>query len=701
MESLQSTYPPFSLAPKKASGKDRAEKHAAAHGCEPIPGRESSSSPLPRKGLSGRQVSTWPVQRFASPAAYETQAIANMGAFIAKNSYEKSLQSFSDQPPAIPWLSPEQVQILTQSNEGETLLMLINDLYQLATICTGRKGRYSHKTFEITEHSPFKFSVDPIDFLENMRSFFQQTLCATVSCSPYCHGIPLNESQHPNLTRIDIINFERLLVKAWTYQVSSDKFIELNNKSLLIDFIRVLKPGSAHYGLLNLVPKAFADWVDMQSALSNLKVYLNHRQTEKLAMGINRFIWSFFKDGIVSVEKIQINEDQILNYSMFFLIPDQILPLLFQTPITDDSEFTDTKKLACPSTEKMKIPTSFPRSITTDLLTFGEEFEFITEQHGNFSVEEADKTMMKWHTKLEEILGNKGITDFDIIPSYHSKNHLMKSLDIRIGNWYYRIYHDFNVLEVNTSPYTLDQSFAVQGEALNVYQFFDHFVLDIAKNLHLPTRSGHKHIGIDKALHGNSEILLRLLLDTEKRGWFPRLFLREQRSVEHFRYMSQDSYSRPATLSTIVESFNQQLQIDPDRKINESFDSIKKLVEVLQDMDLWAKKEVPLNLKHLSGNTSEKADNEVREACTTIEFRFPQAPRTGKEAELLNRIFVAWLQLMEKHQHGNIPLRLEQDDPMDYLTGRDNKVMGLFREFIQELELDWDTFRTCSFLQAH
>ena len=329
--------------------------------------------------------------------------------------------------------------------------------------------------------------------------------------------------------------------------------------------------------------------------------------------------------------------------------------------------------------------------MSTDLLTFGEEFEFLTSQGQEFSKEEVDRTLKQWRDDLVKILGDNSIQDYSIEPS-------QASLDIRIGNWFYKIYDDYNVLEVNTSPYRLDQIFTIHKLSLTAYQCFDNFVLDIAKGMHLCVRSGHKHIGIDKALYGNSEILLRLLIDVEKRAWLPRVFLREKRSENNFCYAKQSLKYPTFVLKALVAAFNQQLQTNPARKIDENFDSFINLTCVLDEIGLWQGKIIPLNLQHLSASAPEHECEGVRKARTTIEFRFPQTPRTGEEAKRLNQLFAAWLQLMERHQHHNTPLALELNDPMSYAEGKDDEVISLFHDFVQELGLEWDTFRHCSFL---
>ncbi len=337
--------------------------------------------------------------------------------------------------------------------------------------------------------------------------------------------------------------------------------------------------------------------------------------------------------------------------------------------------------------------------MNTELLTAGEEFEFLRPQGEEFSTEEAAKTLHQWHCKLEEVLKKNNISDFSIVHQYN-RDQLLKSLKIRIGNWHCRVYKDYGVLEVNTSPYHLNEVFTIQGSTVAVYHCFNVYILDIAKSLRLPTMSGHKHIGIENALYGNGEILLRLLLDVEKRSWLPRLFMREQSSLENFNYMHNDPDKETYlfVLNALVTSFNQQLQICPDRKINESFSSIKALAEALIMRGVWSGKMIPLNLLNLSATAPEQASEGVREARTTIEFRFPQAPRSGDEAKRINELFTAWLQLMEQHQHDNKPLKLELNDPMDYAENKDAEVEGLFCDFVKELGLDWDAFKHLSFL---
>ena len=626
-----------------------------------------------------------------------------MKAFLENNFNKQSSCELSSKPPVSAWLSSEQVQLLSNSCEGEMLLMLINDLDLLATECIGKK--YCSQEYKKPEKLPFQFSSDKYLLLKKIRRCFSQLIFTVIKKKRACFGKDLEPCEDQRLTMIDIINYERLLVKIIVFIFRDIEKFDLSCESLLVDFKRTVALGEKpeFYNLVNLTDEAFEIWLDMQSSLYKaIRGEVFYRDTQVIA-GVNRFLWSFCDYGVVSPGHISSRQKEILDYLVFFLIPDQVLPLLFSKSVTSKEKTAasaTTKESQTLNIEMASSPRTFPRSMNTDLLTIGEEFELLTPQGEDFSKEEAAKTLHQWHCKLEEVLKNNNISDFSIAHQYDDSDQLLECLEIRIGNWHCRVYEDYGVLEVNTSPYHLNEVFTIQGSTVAVYHCFNVFILDIAKSLRLPTRSGHKHIGIENALYGNGEILLRLLLDVEKRSWLPRLFMRERRADSNFTYM-RNCFNRETclfVLNALITSFNQQLQICPDRKINESFHSIKALAEALIMRGVWSQKMIPLNLLNLSAMAPEQASEGVREARTTIEFRFPQAPRTGEEAQRINELLIAWLQLMEQHQHDNKPLKLELGDPMDYAENKNDEVERLFCDFVKELGLDWNTFRHLSFL---
>ncbi len=680
MDSLPSSslFSPPSQCPPMDSG-----------GPIPIPAASHipKSKPISSQGtgLSSRRASACLTHKFDTPEAYEAIAKANMRAFLEKNA-----QRPSSSPPTAGWLTSEQVHTLSQSQEGRALLLLISDIHQFSEICVEKKGGEAVYQLFKTDDLPFIFSAEPDKLLKNVRTFFKNVAIMTLDRSPYCFGNMLDTTMNPNLSDIDVINHERLLVKALSLLEENKKNITLHPQALLADFIRTIECGVGSHALLHLHPQAFEHWLDMQSTLGKLLIdnFYRKKNTE-LFKCVDDFIWSLLDHSCVSAEQVTKNQALTLDYMASYLIPRQLLPLLFHNPITGDTAKSGSSGQVLPTP-------CFPEKMVSNLLTFGEEFEFFNEEGKVFDEQTMAETLSRWQHLLQQTLTERGITDYAFSTSYRQG----QRLDVRIGNWHCLVYDDFDIIEVNTSPYQMEQLFTVQNTSMTAYKLFDLFILDIAKALHLPTRSGHKHIGIARAFNGNAEILLRLLFDVEKRGWFPRLLLREQRSKDQYCYLSQSYWAEHFTLNSLIDGFNRQLQTAPGRKNNKGFRPVKQLADIMDIMGLWGGKSIPLNLLHLEEDTQQEDSGEVREALNTIEFRFLQAARSGKEAKLINRLLVGWLELMEKHQHSNTPLSLELDNPMNYAEGRDEEVTALFRAFVEELELNWDTFKSCSFLQS-
>ncbi len=701
MDRLQSPIPTLAFFPQGISGEKPVPQPEVRDGLT-LNQINGFLQPTQTR-LHDRQMATCQVLDFDPPDVYEEKARGNMKAFLVINNKEFSKCPFES--PTSAWLSSEQIQFLGKSDKGRALLMLVNDADLLATECVGKKCIHTVGEFVRHEKLPFEFSFDANTLLNEIRAYFAALIYNVIGSRRDYYIRDMQTLNDLNLTGIETVNYERLLAKIVLFVARDIKRVNLSRESLLVDFLRTveLNTESESCSLLNLTEEAFAVWLDMQLAFYKMIVSNFWLFDTKVITGASRLLWSFCNDGAASPECVFNNQEKILDYMAFFLIPDQVLPVLFSKPITDT-----VKCVLSPTANEVLLsrvktsspPGAFPRNMNTDLLTTGEEFEYLRPNGTEFTTNEIDATLKQWHSKLEEILKNSNISDFYIKPDCYTGSHLIGSLGVRISNWHYTAHMDAGVLEVNTSPYHLNQFYKINGESVSVYHCFDVFIFAIARSLRLPTCSGHKHIGLDKALYGNGEIILRLLLDVERRAWFPRLFLREQKAEDYFCYIRNHPRKEPHifVLNAFVMAFNKQLQISPERKINESFCSIKELSTALTMRGVWSDKYVPLNLLHLSANVAEQESERVRKARTTIEFRFPQAPRSGEEAKRINELFTAWLQLMEQHQHDNKPLQLELGDPMDYAENKDDEVERLFCDFVKELGLDWDTFKHLSFL---
>ena len=338
---MECRYSPTSSHPLlfpllSGAGENGIEPASATEAQAFIPKNNFTQPPDHATCLTDRQIVPCQVQNFESPEAYEEKAIVNMQYFLANNVCQQSFDELSSEPTVSVWLSPEQARIIKQSEEGKRLLMLINDIDQLATICSGRMSRRTKQKFEKDEQLPFEFSSDINTLLENIRRYFKRMIIDVAGTSPYCSGRKLPfRTEHLPLTKSDIIDHERLLVKSISVIIRNEQEQLLIPDSLLMDFKRAVGFCQGFGSLLNLMPKAFEDWVDMQSALHEAIIDKISQVDTQAIVGANRFLWSFCDLGVVSKELVNENQTKILDYIASFLIPSRVLPLLFLKPVTD------------------------------------------------------------------------------------------------------------------------------------------------------------------------------------------------------------------------------------------------------------------------------------------------------------------------------------------------------------------------------
>ncbi len=311
----------------------------------------SFQSPCNATRLPDRQISTCQALGFEPPETYEEKARGNMKAFLENNFYKQSSCELSSIPPVSAWLSSEQVQLLSNSCEGEMLLMLINDIDLFATECIGKE--YCSQEYKKPEKLPFEFSSDKNVLLKRIRQYFSRLVFTAIKVRRGRFGENLEPCEDQNLTMIDIINYERLLVKIMVFISRDIEKFDLSCESLLVDFKRTVALGekSEFYNLVNLTDKAFETWLDMQSSFYKaIRGEVYYKDTQIIA-GANRFLWSFCDHGVVSPGHIASRQKEILNYLMFFLIPDQVLPLLFSKSITS----TEKTAVSATAKESLKI----------------------------------------------------------------------------------------------------------------------------------------------------------------------------------------------------------------------------------------------------------------------------------------------------------------------------------------------------------
>ena len=595
------------------------------------------------------------------------------------------------------WLSIEQIQLLSQSEKGQELLLLINDFHQISILCDGITG-YNHKTFVAPKKLPFPFSTDPDQMMNNMMVFYNHLADHALFDVDFVKTPSSVKPMKEQLSGVDFINFQRMRVRVLLYLIVQTEFICVEKHSFFVSFLKAVELGLGRE-LAGISTQAFDIWIGLQFALMKLSIdkTLYRLENYDFFKSATHFFFSLFDEGRVSTESIIANYQHTSNYIVSVLLPQTVIDEFFKYP------FSRGKKDECHYANGVCCLSSFPEKIKTGVLSVGEEFEYFTEEGKLPCAAEAEKILQEWEKHILKELRLGGIEDFSITPTMTendlTQRNTLNALNIRIGDWYCKVYHDVDhKLEVNTSPYTLEQVFTIQGLTVSPYHLFDLYIINIARKLNLIPCSGHKHIGVVKAFRGNGELILRLLLDVERRGFIPRFLKREQKSHSVYPYMSHYSPIPAPALTALVNLFNAQLEVCSERKVHEDNGALYMQVTALRRLGLWNNKRQPLNLQHLRAGVVESNDNCVKQPATTIEFRFPQAARSGEEARRWNELFIAWIQLMEKHQRANLKLSIELDNPMNYASGRDAEVVASFKGFIGELGLDWNAYQSCSFL---
>ena len=607
---------------------------------------------------------------------YESQARINIAAFLRDNTEQQ--QGKQENNLNIP---DELQEKILKLEGGRTLLGMCEQAYQLVHDTT-MDAKEANKFSEIL--------IDRFEWVMKSYSKKGPEIVALKLCNTFRTTLPsCSFSQKNDLSSVgrSIGNLPSVVqIKVCCLLlnlISKGKNISGISPKIVAE--DVILAGDA---LLDLKPEACDAWLDGHKRLYTLvhEKLVGRGIGQSAAKSICHFFWSSFPGGKLSADNFSLIERELAQYA-WLEIAKPVLSTMFQNPLGS--------QLSEAGLDESSMP-----PLDVNELTYGEEFEFYLKNDG-LGVEEEFKDILKqWTALTEEVLKKKQITDYEIMlfdPPEESE------LQLRVGHWHGKIFLDgIDVLEVNTSPYYLNGRLTPQqensgqeksGSIEDVYQLFDLIIFGVVEKIGLKPRSGHKHVDISRALHGNAEVLFRLLVDVEARAWLPRLQGREARSKDVFLYLKQEPASMSRTMSFLVEQFNRQLVIAPERRKKACYDDTVRLKEALKDLGLLNKNK-PLNLLHLKPTELAAPGSDVSVPSTTIEFRFPQAARSGEEAKAMNKMLCAWLQLMERDQRDNKPLRDYFNDPMAY--NNDQEVIALFRGFARELGIDWEQARQLS-----
>ena len=275
-------------------------------------------------------------------------------------------------------------------------------------------------------------------------------------------------------------------------------------------------------------------------------------------------------------------------------------------------------------------------SIDQEQLYFGEENEFWPDQTCKEIGDEAlEKKREQFIAQIEHILKAHDISyDKEVFPDEYGSPTLLQ-----IGDWACKIFLDDDVIEVNTTPYRMNQLFHLSESrafrSLTAYECFDHFIHKAATEMKMAGCSGHKHVDVHHALDGNPELLLRVILDMENAVWMARAFNRLD-SSQYFFYSAADEKCKPR-LELVVNSVNSSLANPKKDLLSGEFEYIQNLVAFFRFLGL-NHAATPCNLAHISTDDFQCLRDIMKSPKSTLEFRQFHCPKNGEESRVINKL---------------------------------------------------------------
>lgn len=314
--------------------------------------------------------------------------------------------------------------------------------------------------------------------------------------------------------------------------------------------------------------------------------------------------------------------------------------------------------------------TSNACQIAPEKFMFGEEFEYwapkITARSSWWVVNDL---LISWEKGLRNRVRMLNIPDTELSINRREwyKDHphvemrgVCDKITVIIGNWHCKGFRDSwngqGLLEFNTSPYRLDQTFQVNAKTYTPYELFDLFIFSICSEMNLEPSSGHKHVDFSESVGGNTEFLFRLLVDVEDKAWLCSAFNMELYSSTSTKFVaqSQDADKREQELKKVISLYNSLLAEGYIHEKEDFHTSLHKLISFWTFVTGSEGVYVPVYLpRPKPGKDNAKAKRgEIVNSPTnvTAEFRFFNTPRNGAEVRLLNIFLSEWLKQINKKQ---------------------------------------------------
>ena len=274
-------------------------------------------------------------------------------------------------------------------------------------------------------------------------------------------------------------------------------------------------------------------------------------------------------------------------------------------------------------------------------------------------------------------------------------------LTIRFGAWRCVAHWDYwsqePLFEINASPYKIDEQYIINGRKFTVYEIYDLFITSFARQEGLKSSSGHKHIDFHESIGGNPEFLFRLFVSAEQNSFLSHVFKTEEYSDSSNQYVSQskENLCKIRALQSMVKGFNDWIRLGHTGKSGDHF-SVNECFRHLWS-GLFASsgsKYAPIGMRELTP-LGMKPEASLGIPClprNTLEFRFFNCARSGKEVKQINTLLGAWLSCINKAQKERT--FVEEYLPYDPLSMSmsESQVKEKFRLFLSCIGVDSSEF---------
>ena len=359
---------------------------------------------------------------------------------------------------------------------------------------------------------------------------------------------------------------------------------------------------------------------------------------------------------------------------------------------------------------------SEPGSFREGELLFGEEFDYMLDlddpQPGTESNDSSAKQYIHmWKRLVLEKLGKLEIpgSQFSVVIIYSSSpDPRKKRLEVKVGEWSSVIYVDhwgyqekeIPLLEVNVSPYHIDETYKIAGKQYSVYELFDEFIISIAERLNIKPLDVHKHVDLVDSVGSNQELLFRMLVDIENKAWLSQYFGCEHNTgfiLKSLVYLSQTDNNRQNNsllLGQLVEAFNsgpktadRQSEMSPQEAIQD----VSNQWRCGFNMTDYA---LPADIRIVNTRGYSFPDNDRAKrgevvnhpVSGTLELRFFPGVQNGDGIRLLNTLVVNWFKYHASQQNDQRPVQYTAYDPLNN-DETSKSLQERFSAFLEEIGL--------------